>query len=46
MSNSVALALLSQGNTGNEILSLLDVIVREETAMDNVNEPTADRIEF
>ena len=46
MPNAVALALLSQGNTGNEILSLLDVIVREETAMDNVNEPTADRIEF
>ena len=46
MSNAVALALLAQGNTGNEILSLLDVIVSEETAMDSVNEPTADRIEF
>ena len=29
MSNSIALSLLAQGNTGDEILSILDVIVSE-----------------
>jgi hypothetical protein len=29
MSNTIALSLLAQGNTGNEILSILDVIVSE-----------------
>jgi hypothetical protein len=37
MSNSVALALLAQGNTGDEILSILDVIVSdiEQENIDN-----------
>jgi len=29
MSNTIALSLLAQGNTGDEILSILDVIVSE-----------------
>jgi hypothetical protein len=29
MSNSIALSLLAQGNTGNEILSILDNIVSD-----------------
>jgi len=39
-------SLLAQGNTGDEILSILDVIVSEEIAGESVNEPTADTIEF
>ena len=37
MSNTVALALLAQGNTGNEILNLLDVIV-EDITQENIND--------
>jgi hypothetical protein len=42
MSNTVALALLAQGNTGSEILEILDTLVSDES----VNEPTADSIVF
>jgi len=40
------LSLLAQGNTGDELLSILDVIVSEEIAEVSNNEPTADSIEF
>ena len=43
MSKTVMLSLLAQGNTGDEILSILDVIMSDESAQ---NEPTADSIEF
>jgi len=41
MTRSIALSLLSQGNTGNEILQILDVIATEEA-----EQPTVDVIEF
>ena len=37
MSNTVALALLAQGNTGNEILNLLDAIV-SDIEQENIND--------
>jgi hypothetical protein len=46
MSRSIALSLLAQGNTGTEILSILDVIMSDESAEVSNNEPTADSIEF
>jgi len=36
MSKSVILSLLAQGNTGNEILSILDTIV-EDIEQENIN---------
>ena len=46
MTRSIALSLLAQGNTGDDLLSILDVIVSEESAAVSNNEPTADPIEF
>ena len=46
MTRSIALSLLAQGNTGDDLLSILDVIVSEESAAVSNNEPTADSIEF
>lgn len=45
MSRSIALSLLAQGNTGNEILSILDVIATEESEQ-SIATPTLDVIEF
>jgi hypothetical protein len=42
MSRSVVLSLLAQGNTGNEILNILDSIVASE----NANEPTLNEVQF
>jgi hypothetical protein len=36
MTNSIALSLLAQGNTGTEILSILDVIV-SDIEQENIN---------
>jgi hypothetical protein len=46
MTRSIALSLLDQGNTGDELLSILDVIVSDESAEVSNNDPTADSIEF
>ena len=46
MSKSIALSLLAQGNTGTEILSILDVIASENVSEVDVNEPTLNEIEF
>jgi hypothetical protein len=46
MSKSMMLSLLAQGNTGSEILSILDVIIAEESSEVSINEPTADPIAF
>ena len=46
MSKSVLTSLLAQGNTGAEILSILDVIVADQASESGYNEPTADVIEF
>ena len=40
------LSMLAQGNTGTEILSILDAIVSDNVAEGYDNEPTADVIEF
>jgi hypothetical protein len=46
MSKSVMLSLLAQGNTGSEILSILDTLTADNVAEGYDNEPTADVIEF
>ncbi len=46
MSKSVFLSLLAQGNTGNEILSILDVIAAENVSQSDDNSEGADLIEF
>jgi hypothetical protein len=46
MSKSMMLSLLKQGNTGSEILTILDVIAEGESADSSYNEPTADPIDF
>ena len=46
MTRSIALSLLAQGNTGTEILSILDTLMSDESAEVSNNEPTADSIEF
>jgi hypothetical protein len=40
MSKSVVLSLLAQGNTGNEILSILDTIV-EDIQQENIDDAAA-----
>jgi hypothetical protein len=46
MSKQVLLSLLSQGNNGNEILSILDAIVSENVEQSDDNGPTLNPIEF
>jgi len=46
MTRSIALSLLRQGNTGDELLSILDTLMSDESAQVSNNEPTADSIEF
>ena len=46
MTKQVLTSLLAQGNTGAEILSILDAIVAEQSSEGYNNEPTADSIEF
>jgi len=46
MTRSIALSLLAQGNTGDELLSILDTMMSDESAEVSNNEPTADSIEF
>lgn len=38
MSKQVLIGMLQQGNTGNEILSILDVIAEEENSNQTINE--------
>jgi hypothetical protein len=42
MSRSMLLSLLRQGNTGDEILSILDTLTEESQE----NEPTLEEIQF
>ena len=44
MSKSVMLSLLAQGNTGSEILSILDALVADNVS--EQNDPTLEEIEF
>ena len=46
MSLSVALSLLAQGNNGDEILSILDVIASENVEQSDDNGPTLNPIDF
>jgi hypothetical protein len=46
MSKQVLISLLAQGNTGAEILSILDALTSEQSSEGAYNEPTADVIEF
>ena len=46
MSKQVILSLLAQGNTGDEILSILDAIVADNVSEGYNSEPTADVIDF
>jgi hypothetical protein len=42
MSRSIALSLLAQGNTGDELLQILDGLVESS----DVNEPTLNEVQF
>ena len=46
MSKTVMLSLLAQGNTGSEILSILDVIATDNIEQTDDNGPTLNPIEF
>ena len=46
MSKSVMLSLLAQGNTGSEILSILDALAADNVSEDTDNGPTLNPIEF
>jgi hypothetical protein len=47
MSKQVLISLLSKGNTGNEILSILDALTNEAVSdNEQANVPTLDVIEF
>jgi hypothetical protein len=48
MSKQVLISLLKQGNTGNEILGILDAISAGETDTNSVSQsdPTLEEIEF
>jgi hypothetical protein len=46
MSKQVLISLLAQGNTGAEILQILDTLGSEQSSEGAYNEPTADMIEF
>ena len=51
MTRSIALGMLRQGNTGNEILNILDVIVADVVEMNHnvlqkLNDAISEQIEF
>ena len=46
MSKSVMISLLAQGNTGSEILQILDTLTEDNQQAVAYAEPTADSIEF
>ena len=46
MSKTVMLSLLAQGNTGNEILSILDTLTADNVADADDNGPTLNTSEF
>jgi len=46
MSKTVMLSLLAQGNTGDEILSILDTLTADNIEQSDDNGPTLNPIEF
>jgi uncharacterized protein (DUF433 family) len=46
MPTKVLVSMLRQGETGEEILSILDAIASDSVDCSTMNEPTMDEIEF
>jgi hypothetical protein len=46
MSKTVMLSMLAQGNTGDEIMSILDALVADNIEQTDDNGPTLNSIEF
>jgi uncharacterized protein (DUF433 family) len=46
MSKTVMLSMLAQGNTGDEILSILDALTADNIEQTDDNGPTLNPIEF
>ena len=46
MTKQVLISLLAQGNTGNEILSILDTLSADNVSEQSDNQPTLNEIEF
>ncbi len=46
MTRSMMITMLQQGNTGAEILQILDALSTDESQEVSINEPTADPIDF
>jgi hypothetical protein len=46
MTKQVLVSLLAQGNTGTEILSILDALTSDDVSEGYNSEPTADVIDF
>jgi len=46
MSKQVLISLLAQGNTGSEILSILDALAADNMSEQSDNGPTLNEIEF
>jgi len=46
MSKQVLLSLLAQGNTGSEILSILDALAADNVSEQSDNEPTPNEVQF
>ncbi len=46
MSKSVMLSLLAQGNTGTEILQILDTLAADEAVSTDDNGPTLNEVQF
>jgi hypothetical protein len=46
MSKSIALSLLAQGNTGDQILQILDTLAADNVADESDNGPTLNEVQF
>jgi hypothetical protein len=46
MTKQVLISMLKQGNTGSEILSILDIIVNDSISDDDMAQPTLEEIDF
>lgn len=46
MSKQVLISLLAQGNTGSEILSILDTLAADNVSEQSDNEPTLNEVQF
>ena len=46
MPTNLLVSMLRKGQTGDEILTILDMITSEDQDISNTNEPTLEEIEF